>query len=298
HWRLIVVMEEIIRLDKVSYIRDGRYILKDLSWTVNRGEHWVLLGPNGSGKTTTLNMVNGYIFPSEGKVKVLDCEFGHSSIIDLRKKIGWVSSALSQFIPANDYPQDNVQRIIVGRKKIGWVSSALSQFIPANDYPLHIVLSGKFASLGLWEKVDDEDVSRAREILALLKIEHLADRQYRMLSQGEKQKVLIGRALMNHPDIIIFDEAFNGLDIFARRDIEETINELADRQITFILVTHNTDEILPIFGKALLIKEGQVHSVGDIDDMIAYENLTDFYGEEVEVFKHKDRFYLSLAAKN
>lgn len=260
-------MEEIIRLDKVSYIRDGRYILKDLSWTVNRGEHWVILGPNGSGKTTTLNMVNGYIFPSEGKVKVLDCEFGHSSIIDLRKKIGWVSSALSQFIPAN-------------------------------DYPLHIVLSGKFASLGLWEKVDDEDVDRAREILSLLKIEHLADRQYRMLSQGEKQKVLIGRALMNHPDIIIFDEAFNGLDIFARRDIEETINELADRQITFILVTHNTDEILPIFGKALLIKEGQVHSVGDIDDMIAYENLTDFYGEEVEVFKHKDRFYLSLAAKN
>ena len=230
-------MEEIISLDNVSYIRNGKYILKDINWHVNRGEHWVILGPNGSGKTTTLNMVNGYIFPSEGHVKVLEFEFGHSSIIELRKRIGWVSSALSQFIPTN-------------------------------DYPLHIVLSGKFASLGLWEKVDDDDIARANEILDLLKIRHLAERKYGMLSQGEKQKVLIGRALMNHPDIIIFDEAFNGLDIFARHDMEITINELAEGNITFILVTHNTDEILPVFGKALLLKDGQVHSQGDIDDMI------------------------------
>ena len=257
-------MEEIISLDNVSYIRNGKYILKDINWHVNRGEHWVILGPNGSGKTTTLNMVNGYIFPSQGHVKVLEFEFGHSSIIELRKRIGWVSSALSQFIPTN-------------------------------DYPLHIVLSGKFASLGLWEKVDDDDIARANEILDLLKIRHLAERKYGMLSQGEKQKVLIGRALMNHPDIIIFVEAFNGLDIFARHDMEITINELAEGNITFILVTHNTDEILPVFGKALLLKDGQVHSQGDIDDMIQYDNLSDFYGANVDVFKHKDRFYLSLA---
>ena len=257
-------MEEIISLDNVSYIRNGKYILKDINWHVNRGEHWVILGPNGSGKTTTLNMVNGYIFPSQGHVKVLEFEFGHSSIIELRKRIGWMSSALSQFIPTN-------------------------------DYPLHIVLSGKFASLGLWEKVDDDDIARANEILDLLKIRHLAERKYGMLSQGEKQKVLIGRALMNHPDIIIFDEAFNGLDIFARHDMEITINELAEGNITFILVTHNTDEILPVFGKALLLKDGQVHSQGDIDDMIQYDNLSDFYGANVDVFKHKDRFYLSLA---
>lgn len=257
-------MEEIISLDNVSYIRNGKYILKDINWHVNRGEHWVILGPNGSGKTTTLNMVNGYIFPSQGHVKVLEFEFGHSSIIELRKRIGWVSSALSQFIPTN-------------------------------DYPLHIVLSGKFASLGLWEKVDDDDIARANEILDLLKIRQLAERKYGMLSQGEKQKVLIGRALMNHPDIIIFDEAFNGLDIFARHDMEITINELAEGNITFILVTHNTDEILPVFGKALLLKDGQVHSQGDIDDMIQYDNLSDFYGADVDVFKHKDRFYLSLA---
>lgn len=260
-------MEEIISLDQVSYIREGKYILKDVDWHVNRGDHWVILGPNGSGKTTTLNMVNGYIFPSNGHVKVLEFEFGRSSIIELRKRIGWVSSALSQFIPMN-------------------------------DYPLHIILSGKFASLGLWEKVSEEDTLRANAILDQLKIRHIAERKYGMLSQGEKQKVLIGRALMNNPDIIIFDEAFNGLDIFARHDMEKTIAELAEGNITFILVTHNTDEILPVFNKALLLRDGQVHSQGDINDMIQYDNLSDFYGAEVDVFKHKDRFYLSLADTN
>ncbi|MEE0435139.1 MAG: ABC transporter ATP-binding protein [Peptococcaceae bacterium] len=260
-------MEEIISLDNVSYIRNGQYILKDVNWHVQRGEHWVILGPNGSGKTTTLNMVNGYIFPSEGHVKVLEFEFGRSSIVELRKRIGWVSSALSQFIPSN-------------------------------DYPLHIVLSGKFASLGLWEKVDDADVERANTILEQLNIRHLSERKYGMLSQGEKQKVLIGRALMNNPDIIIFDEAFNGLDIFARRDMEIAIDELAAGDITFILVTHNTDEILPVFNKALLLRDGQVHSQGNIEDMIQYDNLSDFYGAEVDVFKHKERFYLSLADTN
>ena len=142
--------------------------------------------------------------------------------------------------------------------------------------------------------MDDADVARANEILDLLKMRHIADRKYGMLSQGEKQKVLIGRALMNEPDIIIFDEAFNGLDIFARRDMERTIEELANNDITFILVTHNTDEILPVFKKALLLKNGQVHSKGNIEDMIQYDNLSDFYGEDVEVFKHKNRFYLSL----
>ena len=142
--------------------------------------------------------------------------------------------------------------------------------------------------------MDYADVARANEILDQLKMRQIADRKYGMLSQGEKQKVLIGRALMNEPDIFIFDEAFNGLDIFARRDMERTIEELAYNDITFILVTHNTDEILPVFKKALLLKNWQVHSKGNIEDMIQYDNLSDFYGEDVEVFKHKNRFYLSL----
>lgn len=253
----------IIKLDGVSYRRNGKPILSDISWEVKRGEHWVLLGLNGSGKTTMLNMVNGYIFPSDGTIEVLGHRFGESSIIDLRKHIGWVSSALAQYIPVN-------------------------------DYPLHIVLSGKFASLGLWEEVNEKDLARANTILDQLNMRHIAERQYGMLSQGEKQKVLIGRALMNNPDILIFDEAFNGLDIFASHDLERTIAKLSATGIAFILVTHNTNEILPVFEKALLLKNGTVHSKGNIEDMIEYRNLSDFYGAEVDVFRHDERFYLSL----
>jgi iron complex transport system ATP-binding protein len=255
--------DTIIKLDHVSYRRDGKYILRDISWEVKRGEHWVLLGLNGSGKTTTLNMINGYIFPSDGTIEVLGHRFGQTSIVDLRRKIGWVSSAISQYIPIN-------------------------------DYPLHIVLSGKFGSLGLWEAVSDEDIAHANKILDQLNMRHLAERQYGKLSQGEKQKVLIGRALMSDPDILIFDEAFNGLDIFASHDLEQTISRLSDTGIAFILVTHNTNEILPVFDKALLLKGGLVHSQGAIADMIEYRNLSDFYGRDVDVFHHNGRFYLSL----
>ena len=205
-------MEEIISLDNVSYIRNGKYILKDINWHVNRGEHWVILGPNGSGKTTTLNMVNGYIFPSQGHVKVLEFEFGHSSIIELRKRIGWVSSALSQFIPTN-------------------------------DYPLHIVLSGKFASLGLWEKVDDDDIARANEILDMLKIRHLAERKYGMLSQGEKQKVLIGRALMNQPSLLIADEPTGDLDQESTDIVMRLLRDQANNGTAILMVTHDPDAL-------------------------------------------------------
>lgn len=252
---------EIINLKNVCYIRKGKNILSNITWNVNRGENWVLLGLNGSGKTTILNMINGYIFPSSGNVTVLGYEFGHSSIIELRKRIGWVSSAVSEFIPGADSPQ-------------------------------HIILSGKYASFGLWEEISDDDIKRADDIMEMLNIIHLSGSMYSTLSQGEKQKVLIGRAMMNQPDIIILDEAFNGLDIFAKKDIEYTISSLIDKNISFILVTHNTDEILPVFNKVMLLKNGSVHSSGNINDIIQQENLADFYGKNVEIYNHNGRFYL------
>ena len=255
------IMNEIIELKDVTYVRQGKIILKNINWKVNRGENWVLLGLNGSGKTTILNMINGYIFPSSGKANVLGFEFGHSSIIDLRKRIGWVSSSISEFIPGADTPRQ-------------------------------IILSGKYASFGLWEEISGEDIDRSDEIIKLLDIEHISENMYNTLSQGEKQKVLIGRALMNEPDIIILDEAFNGLDIFAKKEIENTISTLIDKHISFILVTHNTDEIMPAFNKAMLLKQGSVHSSGDIKDIIRKNNLSDFYGKDIEIYNHNGRFYL------
>ncbi|MBQ5615361.1 MAG: ATP-binding cassette domain-containing protein, partial [Peptococcaceae bacterium] len=174
----------------------------------------------------------------------------------------------------------------------GWISNALSQNLPVNDTPLDIVLSGKFASIGLWEKVTDADVKEAEAILEKLGIMHLKERTYNTLSQGEKQKVIIGRALISNPEIIIFDEACNGLDIFAKRDLYQIIEKLAEDNKSIFFVTHNTDEILPMFNKALLIKEGKVHSKGDLKEVIQQDNLQDFYGSEVDVFERNDRFFI------
>ena len=228
----------IIDLQNVTYRKNGKTILDSIDWQVEAGEHWIILGLNGSGKTTLLNLINGYIFPVYGgSANVLGYQFGSCPIADLRKHIGWISNALSQNIPVN-------------------------------DTPLEIILSGKFASIGLWEKVSDEDIKQAEAILDKLGIMKLRDRTYSSLSQGEKQKVVIGRALISDPDIIIFDEACNGLDIFAKKDLYDLIEKLAQDQKSIFFVTHNTDEILPIFNKALLLKNGKVHSKGNLQDVI------------------------------
>lgn len=237
-------------------------ILDGVNWQVEDGEHWIILGLNGSGKTTLLNLINGYIFPVYGgSANVLGYQFGNCPIADLRKHIGWISNSLAQNIPVN-------------------------------DTPLEIILSGKFASIGLWDKVSDEDVSKAEGIMEKLGIMKLRDRTYGSLSQGEKQKVIIGRALISDPDIIIFDEACNGLDIFAKKDLYNLIEKLAQDKKSIFFVTHNTDEILPIFNKALLLKNGQVHSKGDLKTVIQQENLQDFYGSDVDVFERNNRFFI------
>ena len=251
----------IIDFQHVFYRRSGKEILSDVTWQVQEGEHWIILGLNGAGKTTLLNMLNGYIFPSEGYAKVLEYTFGESIIADLRKSIGWISNALQQDIPPN-------------------------------DTSLEIVLSGKFASIGLWDQVTDEDIAQADAIIDKLGITALRDRSYSGLSQGERQKVLIGRALISDPRILIFDEACNGLDIFAKKEVYELIGMLSQEQKTILYVTHNTEEILPIFNKALLLKNGQVHSEGTREAVIQLENLQDFYGAAVEVFEHDDKFFI------
>lgn len=252
-----------IKLDDVSYLRNGRRILNHIDWQVEDGEHWVILGLNGSGKTTLLNLINGYIHPSAGKATVLGFEFGRASIPDMRTHIGWISSALQQNIPEH-------------------------------DTPLRIVLSGKFASLGLWEAVSDEDRIKAMQVLDQLSIAHLADRRYATLSQGERQKVMIGRALFFDPAILIFDEAFGGLDIIARRQMEELIAELAQDNRTMLFVTHSTDEILPFFQQVLMLKEGSIYAKGRKDALIYKQNLQDFYGQDIDVFMHGQRFYTCI----
>lgn len=255
----------ILHMENVSLKRDGSWILQNVNWDIKKGEHWVLFGLNGSGKTAILNMLNAFYFPSSGNLTVLDKEFGKT----------YLGEEL--------------------RKKIGFVSSALQEKLHSNDNAFEIVLSGAFASIGLYEKPTEAMREKAIDLLKQLGCYEYANRNYNTLSQGEKQRVLIGRALMAEPELLIFDEPTNGLDFIAREQLLETIQTIAvnSNSPTMIYVTHHVEEILPVFNKTLLLKRGEVFSSGNTKDMISSQQLSQFFGLKVTVFWQNGRPYLS-----
>lgn len=255
----------ILQIKDVSWRREQTYILKNINWSINRGEHWSLLGLNGSGKTTLLNIINGYIWPTEGEVEVLGKKFGSFDLRELRKSIGWVSSSLQEKLYRNETAEE-------------------------------IVISGKYATIGLYDQPQEQDYERARQQLQLLGCEKLLKRTYSTLSQGEKQKVLIGRALMSDPKLLILDEPCAGLDVFSREHLLKTIGNLATEPSapTLVYVTHHIEEIMPVFNKALLLRRGEIHSVGDAKEMLTNENLSDFFENPVEVDWRNQRAWLKI----
>lgn len=194
------VTDMMIDVQHVTWKRGPLTLLNDVTWQVGDGEHWALLGLNGSGKTTLLNMITGYLWPTEGSISVLGHTYGDVDLRQLRKSIGWVSSSLQEKLYGTDRTQ-------------------------------YVVISGKHATIGLYDKLDDNDLDQARHWMNMLGCGHLWDREYRTCSQGEKQKLLIARALMANPRILILDEPCNGLDLFSREQLLNSISALAARKI-------------------------------------------------------------------
>lgn len=257
----------VLELENVSLKRDGSWILQNVNWHIDKGDHWVLFGLNGSGKTAILNMLNAFYFPTKGQINVLGKQFGTAFLgEELRNKIGFVSSSLQEKL----YQHDNA---------------------------FEIVLSGAYASIGLYEAPTDEIKQKAIQLLEDLGCIDYANRRYETLSQGEKQRVLIGRALMGSPSLLVFDEPANGLDFIAREKLLESIEKVAEKEDapTMIYVTHHVDEILPIFNKTLLLKKGEVFSSGETKDMISSSTLSEFFGLPVEVNWDNHRPSLSKA---
>ena len=245
-----------IRFDHVNVIRENRKILNDINWHAKKGEHWAILGLNGSGKTTLLQLLNGYLWPSSGKLVVLGETFGQTAIPELRKRIGWVSSALQQQLNPNDIAEN-------------------------------IVLSGKFASIGVWTIPTESEKRQALNLLIKCGGKELIGFRYGILSQGQQQIVLIARALMAEPEILILDEPCNGLDLFAKEKLLEDIQRIADEPEgpTMIYVTHHTEEILPFFTKLLLLKDGTIYKTGKTSELLKPDILNDFYGKSVQTMK-------------
>ncbi|MBF0842685.1 ABC transporter ATP-binding protein [Staphylococcus lentus] len=256
----------LLDLKNINWIREGNYILKDISWEINDGDHWVLYGLNGAGKSTILDIINAYTAPSSGEFEILDMKQGKPG-----------------------YSADNI------RKQIGYVSQSLFKKMRQEDNAFTTVISGAYASIGVYEDPTDEIRNKAEEICAMLGITPYINRGFSTLSQGEQTRVLIGRALMSEPRLLILDEPTNGLDFVAREDLLERIGNIGQDKNgpTMIYVTHHLEEVLPVFKHILLLKEGQVFASGGIESVVKSETMSDLFNIEVDVTFKSGRPILS-----
>jgi iron complex transport system ATP-binding protein len=254
-----------LELRDVSYRANGQTILHSITWAVNAGEHWAVLGPNGSGKTTLLKLACGYLWPNAGG--------------EIRRR-GKVLTDLREL-----------------RKSIGWVTSSLVSEIPAHEKVMRTVVSGRFAQIGLMElfggAANKAHHRNAARLLDAMNCLHLADREFGALSQGEQQKVLIARARMTKPYLIVLDEPCAGLDPGARENFLAGLSSLARRSRlpALIYVTHHIEEILPLFAKTLVLRDGAVLHSGATRNVLTDRVLKELYGVSLHVIRRKGRYW-------
>ncbi len=266
-------MSPVLALDNLRVARGKTIILHDLSWRVERGQHWVILGANGSGKTSLLGALTAYLTPSSGSVQLLGSTYGHGA--DWREL----------------------------RRRVGLVSSSLRQMLPDAEPALFTVLSGKDAQIQYWGR-NPKPAVRAEALACLEQVEcaHLADRPWAVLSQGERQRVLIARGLMARPALMILDEPCAGMDPVARERFLTFVERLGQRTDpeapTLVLVTHHVEEILPVFTHALLIREGRVLAAGPTRRVLTSTNLSATFGADLRLRRTRGDGRWSLALQN
>lgn len=244
-------------------VRRGKATLLDsVSWTVEEDERWVVLGPNGAGKTTLLQVAAALLHPTSGVAGILEEVLGTVDVFELRPRIGLTSAALAERVPRGEKVHD-------------------------------VVVSASYGVVGRWrEDYDELDHERARELLAEVRADHLADRTFGTLSEGERKRVQIARALMTDPELLLLDEPAAGLDLGGREDLVSTLSVLAmdpDSPAT-VLVSHHVEEIPPGFGHALLLREGAVVAAGLIDQVLTEENLAATFGMPLVLTREDDRW--------
>ena len=253
----------IISIHDLRVVRGGTEILTGIQWEVAAKENWVILGANGSGKTSLLSCVTGYLTPSAGTVEVLGKVYGKADWRELRKEVGLVSSGIRH-----------------------WIED--------QQTALDVVASGRNAELNLWHPAQGTLRREARKSLRQVECANLGDRPWAFLSQGERQRVLIGRALMARYRILILDEPCAGLDPVARERFLQFLSRLAssDKTPNLVFVTHHVEEILPCFDKALVLKGGEIWSQGAIGKVITSPTMSEAFGCKIVVRNRKGRFQL------
>ncbi len=254
---------EAVRLENVWFERDGRPILENIRWCVGAGERWLLLGPNGSGKTTLLRLICGYSFPSRGRMCVLDHRFGYADLRELHKHIGWVHADLRAMIP---------------------------EFMSA----LEVVHSGRRGSLVVYDEIAPREKQAAREIMDWIGTAHLAGRSFATLSTGERQRVLIARALSAEPDLLLLDEPCLGLDPLSREEFLASLERLysSRKDLSVIYVTHHVEEITPKLENLLVLAGGRLMAAGEMRETLTARVISSLYGHACRLaFSEASRRY-------
>lgn len=253
-----------LSLTNVSLERQNKKLLNNVTWQVNKGEHWAILGLNGSGKTSLLKLITAEYWTSQGSVEVLGNKFGETDISNMRTKIGIVGS---------------------------FIAERLSPHMLAEK----IVLTGKYKSSILYTEYGEKELEEARQMLISIGGEHLLGRIYASLSQGEKQLLLIARSLMESPEILILDEATSGLDLFAREKLLRQIEQITNlpKAPTILYVTHHAEEITRSFTHVLLLKKGNIIAQGPKEQVLTEDILSNFYDQTVSIVPlGDDRIYI------
>ena len=256
-------MHTLLAVRDVSVIRSGVPILKDISWEVLLGERWVVIGPNGAGKTTLLSLLSSYLFPSKGDVFVLGSQLGKIDTSELKTRVGMTSASLLNLIPADETVED-------------------------------LVASSAYAVFGRWiEEYDIWDESRVGALLSALGVKELRHRVFGTLSEGERKRVMIARALMPDPELLLMDEPAAGLDVGGREDLLKRISQLSEDPLApaSIMVTHHLEEIPQGTTHILALKAGSVFASGPIQSVLTSEMISKLYEVSLTVASIEGRFF-------
>ncbi|MSU57169.1 MAG: ABC transporter ATP-binding protein [Pedosphaera sp.] len=264
----MIIKRPVLSVERLTVRRGDVEILRDISWRIERGQHWAILGANGSGKTSLLSALTGYLTPTDGEIFLLGRRFGHADWRELRKHVGLVSSAVRQLM-ADDEPA------------------------------LETVVSGKYAVIDFRGHATRADRGHASRLLQQIECAYLADRPWGVLSQGERQRVLIARALMAKPQLLILDEPCAGLDPAAREHFLQFLQRLGRSKTSpaLVLVTHHVEEIMPVFSHVLVLKAGRVLAAGKKPAVLAAKLLSQAFSARLSVRKSGSRYAMTVAAK-
>lgn len=260
-------MPTVLELNDVSVVRGGAPILDHASWSVQDDERWIVLGPNGAGKTTILQLASALSHPSLGTVTILGDQMGRTSVFEIRPRVGFASTAMARRFPGD-------------------------------ETVLNVVMTAAYSVTGRWnEHYDDIDLKRAERVLKEWKLDHLSQRLFRSLSDGEQKRVQIARAVMTDPELLLLDEPAASLDLGAREELLQLLGGYAQSPgaPAIVMVTHHVEEIPPGFTHVLLMSNARIVAAGPLESTLTAENLAATFGIDV-VLEQRDGRYSARAS--